>query len=95
MTELTIGRLAEEAGVNVETIRYHQRRGLMPEPDKPTQGHRRYDSGLRHLVITDRLALGAGADDTGSDRPADCRDANGGGFRSPTRKEVSNVLPHS
>lgn len=44
MTELTIGRLADEAGVNVETIRYYQRRGLMPEPDKPVAGHRRYDA---------------------------------------------------
>ena len=43
MTELTIGRLADEAGVNVETIRYYQRRGLMPEPERPTHGHRRYD----------------------------------------------------
>lgn len=42
MAELTIGRLADEAGVNVETIRYYQRRGLMPEPDKPALGHRRY-----------------------------------------------------
>jgi MerR family mercuric resistance operon transcriptional regulator len=42
MTELTIGHLADEAGVNVETIRYYQRRGLMPEPDKPDHGHRRY-----------------------------------------------------
>ena len=33
MSELTIGSLADEAGVNVETIRYYQRRGLMPEPD--------------------------------------------------------------
>ena len=43
-TELTIGRLADEAGVNVETIRYYQRRGLMAEPAKPMGGHRRYDS---------------------------------------------------
>jgi MerR family mercuric resistance operon transcriptional regulator len=42
MAELTIGRLADEAGVNVETIRYYQRRGLMTEPDKPISGHRRY-----------------------------------------------------
>ena len=41
-SELTIGRLAAEAGVNVETIRYYQRRGLMTEPDKPIHGHRRY-----------------------------------------------------
>lgn len=40
--ELTIGRLADEAGVNVETIRYYQRRGLLTEPEKPHSGHRRY-----------------------------------------------------
>ena len=44
MSELTIGSLADEAGVNVETIRYYQRRGLMPEPDKPAHGYRRYDA---------------------------------------------------
>ena len=43
-SELTIGCLADEAGVNVETIRYYQRRGLMAEPAKPMGGHRRYDS---------------------------------------------------
>ncbi|MBN9407310.1 MAG: Hg(II)-responsive transcriptional regulator [Burkholderiales bacterium] len=42
MSALTIGGLADEAGVNVETIRYYQRRGLMPEPDKPAHGYRRY-----------------------------------------------------
>ena len=40
--ELTIGRLAKAAGVNVETIRYYQRRGLVDEPSKPLGGHRRY-----------------------------------------------------
>jgi MerR family transcriptional regulator, mercuric resistance operon regulatory protein len=30
---LTIGRLASTAGVGVETIRYYQRRGLLPTPD--------------------------------------------------------------
>ncbi|MGE5668813.1 MAG: Hg(II)-responsive transcriptional regulator [Betaproteobacteria bacterium] len=40
--ELTIGRLAQAAGVNVETIRYYQRRGLVDEPAKPVGGHRRY-----------------------------------------------------
>ncbi|WP_456264025.1 MerR family transcriptional regulator, partial [Corallococcus exiguus] len=44
MRELTIGGLADEAGVNVETIRYYQRRGLMPESDKPAHGYRRYDA---------------------------------------------------
>jgi MerR family mercuric resistance operon transcriptional regulator len=31
---LTIGKLARAAGVNVETVRYYQRRGLMPRPGR-------------------------------------------------------------
>jgi MerR family mercuric resistance operon transcriptional regulator len=47
---MTIGRLAKEAGVNVETIRYYQRRGLLTEPHKPAGGHRRYPaSALERL----------------------------------------------
>src|SRR5581483_8042258 len=34
-SELTIGKLAAVAGVNIETIRYYQRRGLLDEPEKP------------------------------------------------------------
>ena len=34
---LTIGVFAKAAGVNVETIRFYQRKGLLPEPDKPWQ----------------------------------------------------------
>jgi MerR family mercuric resistance operon transcriptional regulator len=39
---LTIGRVARAAGVNVETIRYYQRVGLLREPGKPLGGVRRY-----------------------------------------------------
>ena len=42
MDALTIGRLAREAGVHVETIRYYQRRGLLGEPKRPAGGVRRY-----------------------------------------------------
>lgn len=38
----TIGALARQVGVNVETIRYYQRRGLMREPPRPPGGIRRY-----------------------------------------------------
>ena len=44
-TQMTIGGLAKAAGVNIETVRYYQRRGLLPEPEKPLGGIRRYDSG--------------------------------------------------
>jgi MerR family mercuric resistance operon transcriptional regulator len=42
MSELTIGALARAAGVNVETIRFYQRKGLLAEPEKPLGGIRRY-----------------------------------------------------
>ncbi len=38
----TIGRLAKAADVNVETIRYYQRVGLISEPPKPFSGFRIY-----------------------------------------------------
>ena len=43
---MTIGRLADSAGVNVETIRYYQRRGLLAEPARPVNGQRRYPALL-------------------------------------------------
>ncbi|HVC37111.1 MAG TPA: Hg(II)-responsive transcriptional regulator [Gammaproteobacteria bacterium] len=39
---LTISRVASAAKVNVETVRYYQRRGLVREPPKPRQGFRTY-----------------------------------------------------
>ena len=42
MAKLTIGRVAAAAGVNVETIRYYQRRRLLEEPAKPSGGYRHY-----------------------------------------------------
>jgi len=39
---LTIAGVARSAGVNVETIRFYQRKGLVPEPPKPATGIRHY-----------------------------------------------------
>jgi DNA-binding transcriptional MerR regulator len=39
---LTIGRLADQAGVNIETIRYYERRGLLREPPRTGAGYRQY-----------------------------------------------------
>ena len=40
--KLTIGKLAKQANVTIETIRYYQRKGLLVEPDKPATGYRQY-----------------------------------------------------
>ena len=42
LESLTIGALAKAANVNVETVRYYQRRGLLREPARPMNGIRRY-----------------------------------------------------
>ena len=68
VSEWSIGRLAGEAGVNVETIRYYQRRGLLAEPAKPASGHRRYSPELaKHLRFIRRAqALGFTLDEIAS-----------------------------
>jgi len=57
---MTIGRLAKEAGVNVETIRYYQRRGLIAEPQKPVGGHRRYPPAALRCIAFIRRAQALG-----------------------------------
>ena len=52
---MTIGQLADAAGVNVETIRYYQRRGLMEVPSRPLGGQRKYnDESLRRIAFIRR-----------------------------------------
>jgi MerR family copper efflux transcriptional regulator len=39
---LTIGRVAHAAGVAIDTIRYYEREGLLPEPERRLSGYRDY-----------------------------------------------------
>ncbi len=42
MEALSIGQLAEAAGVHLETVRYYERRGLLAEPPRSPAGYRQY-----------------------------------------------------
>ena len=42
MSTLTIGQVAKEAGVGVETLRYYEREGLVKEPPRRVSGYRQY-----------------------------------------------------
>lgn len=42
---MKIGELAHKADVNVDTVRYYERQGLLPEPQRLRSGYRQYDSG--------------------------------------------------
>jgi len=62
---LTIGRLATAAGVNLETVRYYERIGLMSPPDRTPGGHRSYQPEHRARLAFIRRAreLGFSLDD--------------------------------
>jgi DNA-binding transcriptional MerR regulator len=58
---LRSGQVAAAAGVNVETLRYYERRGLLAEPHRSPGGHRLYDSSsvttLRVIKAAQRLGF--------------------------------------
>ncbi len=65
MRGLTIGKTAELAGVNLETVRYYERIGLMPRPGRTEGGHRSYERGhVQRLAFIRRSRdLGFGIED--------------------------------
>jgi len=60
MKSLTIGRLAKEAGVNLETVRYYERQGLLPKPPRSASGYRLFptDAARRLRFIRRAQELG-------------------------------------
>ncbi len=61
MGRLTVGKLAKAAGVHVETIRYYERLGLLPEPIRSPGGYRLYSARdvarLRFIKRAQRLGF--------------------------------------
>lgn len=60
MRARTIGVLAREVGVNVETIRFYERTGLLKQPLQPPRGWRVYDEGAVWTVRYIRTARRVG-----------------------------------
>jgi MerR family copper efflux transcriptional regulator len=60
MPRMTIGELARQAGVGVETVRYYQRRGLFPEPARVARATREYAPEALELLRFIRRARGLG-----------------------------------
>lgn len=55
MTHLTIGQLAKRGGVNLETIRYYERRGILPRPPRTGSGYRAFsDEAVRRIRFVKR-----------------------------------------
>ena len=47
---MRIGKASREAGVNVQTLRYYERRGLLPKTGRLASGYREYDPATVALV---------------------------------------------
>ncbi len=58
--QFTIGILSERSGVNIETIRYYERVGLLPKPQRSAAGYRLY-----RTIDSDRLCFIRRARDLG------------------------------
>lgn len=48
MKRLTISQVARECDVNVETVKYYEKRGLLPKPDRNGAGYRIFTESTIH-----------------------------------------------
>ena len=64
----TIGKLAKELNISVETIRFYERQGLIEQPPKPESGYRMYGDALVNQLkfIIKAKALGFTLKEIGS-----------------------------
>ena len=60
MDGLTIGQLARQAGVHHETVRYYERRGLLPRPPRTRSGYRQFPPEVVRRVRFIKRAQGLG-----------------------------------
>jgi MerR family mercuric resistance operon transcriptional regulator len=58
--EQAIGALSGRSGVNIETIRYYERIGILPAPPRSQGGHRLYDGDLLKRLMFIRRSRGLG-----------------------------------
>ena len=60
MIGLTIGEVAKQAEVNIETLRYYERRGILPKPPRSGANYRRYPEAAVQQVRFIKRAQGLG-----------------------------------
>lgn len=53
---MKIGQVADEAGVSVDTVRFYERRGVLPAPDRMPSGYRTYTpAAVQRIRLARRL----------------------------------------
>lgn len=94
MNGLTIGQLAHQADVNVETVRFYERRGLIEDPPRRASGYRQYPQTVvdRLRFIRRAKELGFTLDEIGEllvlrSHPAENRDR----ARAQARAKIADI----
>jgi DNA-binding transcriptional MerR regulator len=87
---MRIGELARRAGVNIETLRYYERRGLIAEPPRGPNGHRDYDEETVRFVKAVKEAQGLGF--TLSEIAEHARLTRGGDAQEPIRVRLAQKI---
>lgn len=86
----TIGKAAERADVGIDTVRFYERKGLLPKPERTTSGYRLYTAEAVERLIFIRRAKSLGFS---LDEVADLIRLNAGkGTRSGVKKLAENRL---
>lgn len=93
---LTVGQLARDCGVGVPTLRFYERRGLLPEPLRRVSGYRAYapDAARRVRFIRQAQELGFSLSEIGEllalrmDDTASCADVRARAARKITMIET-------
>ncbi|RFS85847.1 MerR family transcriptional regulator [Actinomadura spongiicola] len=90
---LRSGQVAEAAGVNPQTLRYYERRGLLTEPERTLGGHRLYPADTVTVVRAIKTAQGLGFTlDEIADLLAAARPGHGNaGLRDRAREKLVEV----
>ncbi|MEJ2180013.1 MAG: heavy metal-responsive transcriptional regulator [Gammaproteobacteria bacterium] len=60
MIPMTIGQVAKETGVSVETIRFYEKEGLIDEPERNPSGYRQYPAAIVQRVVFIQRAKAVG-----------------------------------
>ena len=94
MTAITIGQLARQVGIGIETVRFYERRGLIEEPPRRESGYRQYppEAAERLRFIRRAKELGFSLDEIGEllalrSRPTENRDQ----VRAKAREKVLDI----
>lgn len=91
---MQIGQLASQAGVAIDTVRYYERQGLLPPPQRRSSGYRQYDAQdiTRLRFIRRAKALGFSLQEIQDLlRLTEQRDADRAAVRAMARQRLDDI----